>query len=105
MVEVDVQNVDVLLNDETNEEILSQNLKMLFTTPLGSVPLDRDYGINMDVVDAPLPIARGRLIVEYEDKIRRFYPQLRIKEVTFTGNAHTGLLIPKVVITNADEFE
>ena len=36
------------------EEIL-QNVRTILATPVGSVPLDRDFGVDMRFIDRPLP--------------------------------------------------
>ena len=92
---VDLENIN--FEAQGNEDIL-QNLKVLLTTPIGSVPFDRDFGIDFGIIDNPVPIARGKLIVEYTDKIKRYEPRARIKEVNFIPSVENGTLIPKVVI-------
>jgi phage baseplate assembly protein W len=80
-----------------NEEIF-QNLMVLYTTIEGTVPFDREFGINIDFIDEPAPIAQGKLIVEYTQKTRRFEPRASVSEVKFGVNPQTGNFIPKVVI-------
>lgn len=57
------------------EEVI-QNLQTILTTYKGTVPLDRDFGISMDLVDNPV---RERLKVKiYNDMlnaIRRYEPR------------------------------
>lgn len=97
---IDYQSVQITslnLNALGNEEIY-QNLKVLYTTPEGSVPFDRNFGINMDFLDKPLPIAQGRLMIEYREKTSRYEPRAMVQEVTFQGDPLNGTLKPKVVI-------
>lgn len=82
---------------EGNAEIY-QNLKILYTTPVGTVPYDRNFGINTEYLDAPLPLAQGRLIVEYTEKTKVYEPRATVKEVNFEMDSENGKLIPKVVI-------
>jgi phage baseplate assembly protein W len=84
-------------------EEIYQNLKVLYTTPEGSVPFDRNFGINTDFLDEPIPIAQGRLMVEYRRKTKRYEPRASVEEVTFEHDSATGRLYPKVVITNGIE--
>lgn len=78
------------------EEIL-QNIKTILTTPAGTVPFDRDFGIDWGIVDLPIREAKAKLTVEYIEKIRKYEPRAKVKQITFDANAE-GQLIPKVVI-------
>ncbi|MGG1599313.1 hypothetical protein [Paenibacillus naphthalenovorans] len=75
-----------------------ENLRVLYTTPAGTVPFDRDFGIDMSILDESFPISQGRLIVEYIEKTRRFEPRASVVEVLFDSDAENGRLIPKVVV-------
>ena len=80
-----------------NEEIY-QNLRTLYTTPMGTVPFDREFGIDSGLLDNPMQIAQGKLIVEYIDKTRKYESRVNVKEVNFELDSKDGVLIPKVVI-------
>lgn len=92
---VKIENIN--FSAKGNDEIY-QNLKILFTTIEGSVPFDPEFGININYIDAPIPIAQGRIIAEYTRKTRMFEPRVNVKEVNFITDELTGYLIPKVVI-------
>ncbi len=80
-------------------EEIAQNLRVLFSTAVGAVPYDRDFGINVDaILGTPLPIAQGRLVVEYTEKTRRYEPRAEVKEVIFDSDPNEGKLVPRVVI-------
>lgn len=93
--QVKITNIDFAADG--HDEIY-QNLTTLYTTPEGSVPFDRNFGININSLDAPIPLAQGRLIVEYFEKTKRYEPRAAVKEVDFEANLQNGHLIPKVVI-------
>ena len=80
-----------------NDEVY-ENLKVLYTTPVGSVAFDRNFGINTDFLDEPDPVAQGRLLIEYREKAKIYEPRASVQEVLFTSNQETGNLTPKVVI-------
>jgi phage baseplate assembly protein W len=86
-------------------EEVYQNLKTLYTTSEGSVPFDRKFGINTDFLDEPIPIAQGRLVVEYRQKTKRYEPRVNVEEVRFEQDALSGKMFPKVVISNGFESE
>lgn len=80
-----------------NSEIL-QNIQVILTTPAGTVPFDRDFGIDMSVLDSPIGVAKAKLTVEYIKKIKKYEPRAEVKKVSFTHDAISGFLVPKVVI-------
>ena len=98
---IDLNRVEIApkinFNVKGAEEIL-QNLKILFSTPAGTVPFDREFGIDWDILDRPVIQAKAALTTEYVEKVRRFEPRARVKEISFSNDAVNGILIPKVVI-------
>ncbi|MGO4890283.1 hypothetical protein ACJ2A9_21250 [Anaerobacillus sp. MEB173] len=98
MIDYKAVNVEVINFSAIGIDEVYQNLKVLYTTPEGTVPFDREFGINTDFIDEPIPIAQGRLIVEYTDKTRRFEPRATVDEVFFHTDVNTGKLVPRVVI-------
>jgi phage baseplate assembly protein W len=79
-----------------NAEIL-RNIKMLLTTPAGTVVFDREFGIDYSILDMPVDAARAKIITEYIYKIEKYEPRAKVKEISFQQNA-SGEFIPKVVI-------
>lgn len=57
---------------------VAQNVRMILTTPKGSVPLDRDFGLDFDVVDQPMPRARALMEVEIVEQVGRYEPRARV---------------------------
>ena len=77
------------------EEIL-QNVSMIVSTIKGTVPLDREFGISADLVDAPIN-RQSQLIAEVADAIARFEPRARLHRIEFTGNER-GELNPTLTL-------
>lgn len=82
------------------EEIL-QNVKTILTTTKYSVPLDRNFGINADLLDSPTNYAKAKLTAEIIETVQKFEPRVRVKKVLYDINMD-GQVIPKarVVIIN-----
>ncbi len=92
---VEIQNINFAA---TGSSEIYQNLKIIYTTPAGTVPFDRNFGIDISIIDEPIDIAKGKLIVEYTTKTRKYEPRASVKEVDFKGDVRSGKIIPKVVI-------
>jgi uncharacterized protein len=80
-----------------NDEIM-QNVNVILSTPVGSVPFDREFGVDMSFLDLPMEQAKANYTVEVIQKIRRYEPRAQIEEVTFDTDATNGKLTPRVVI-------
>ena len=64
------------------------------------MPLDREFGLNMDFVDMPPEAAKSLYTAEVTEKVAKFIPTVRVQEVAWGAGAQ-GNLIAKVVITSA----
>lgn len=83
------------------DEIL-QNVAMILTTPKGSVPLRRDWFIDMGLLDEPMPVAQAKISAEIFAAIRAHEPRARIKGpirfVQDPDDSMDGRLVPAVSI-------
>ena len=77
-------------------EIL-QNARTIFTTMKYSVPLDRLFGVNADMLDKPTPKAMAALSAEIITAIHKYEPRCRVTKVSFDGDLD-GRLVPRVRI-------
>lgn len=75
-------------------------LNTLLMTPAGTVPLDRDFGIDNSLLGYPMDVAQSLLAIEIIDKVTRYEPRASVLEVELEPNAE-GQITAKVVITNA----
>ena len=79
---------------------LDRQLALLLSTPEGTMPLDREFGVNMDFVDKPPEVVKSLYTAEVTQKVPRFIPWARVYEVTWEYGEQ-GHIKPKVVITRA----
>lgn len=107
-------NYVVMLSNTVNfapqtevEEIL-QNVRTIIATRVGTVPLDRGFGIPYDAVDAPIAVARAIMQTAIIDAIQAYEPRATVKSVSFDeseADAADGIMRPRVVISIGDEGE
>lgn len=98
---INASNVEIDFSASGNSEII-QNIKVILTTPAGTVPFDRDFGIDMEILDAPVALAKAKLTVEYIKKVKKYESRAKVEKVTFTNDVFNGYLVPKVVIGLVD---
>ena len=88
--------VDFLPSTELKE--ILQNVRCILSITKYSVPLDRGFGIDGQILDMPIDYAQARLTAEIIDALRQYEPRVRVTKVTFDGDGEEGRLIPKVKV-------
>lgn len=87
--------------DTVTEEII-QNVRTICTTPKYSVPMDRLFGVDTEILDRPTPKAMAQLQAEIIQAVRKYEPRCRVRKVTFEGD-NDGKLTVKVRIEILEE--
>ncbi len=86
-------------------EIL-QNVRTILNTRIGTVPLDREFGISWEHLDKPVHIAKTQMMVDVIDALEKHEPRVRVKEVRFDdSDGAEGILKPVVVVSIGEEEE
>lgn len=78
-----------------------QNVRMIISTIKGSVYLDRDFGLNPDLIDMPQMQAAFKYREEIINQIERYEPRVNVLEINFTTDKNdlmNGTLLPVVKI-------
>ena len=89
-------NID-LAPESTVAEIV-QNVRTIIGTVKYSIPLDRNFGIDGNVVDMPIHQAQAHMTNEIFRAIRQYEPRVLLEGVTFSADI-SGKLIPTVEVT------
>jgi uncharacterized protein len=71
-----------------------QNVKMILTTPMFTVALDRLFGLDFTLVDLPLNDVQNELVAEVIAKIHRYERRAQVLDVAFEGDGLSAHLIP-----------
>ena len=89
------------LNESEQKADILRCLNVLYSTPLGTVALDREFGLDWSVLDLPLEMAKGRLTIEIIEKTRKYEPRVEVVKFCFDTQLVEGLngkLAGKVVL-------
>ena len=82
-----------------NEKIeILQNIKTILTTIKGTVPLDRDFGIDGTLIDKPLTVAKPLIVKDIKEKIEQYEPRAKFVSISWSGNDIDGKLIPSIKV-------
>jgi phage baseplate assembly protein W len=98
---VDTADSSIVIAPASVADEIVQNVRMIITTPKGSVPLDRDFGLDFSVIDRPAPVAKALLDVEIVSQVARYEPRARVDQVIWNDDqagAMDGRLLPQVMI-------
>lgn len=83
---------------ETINSVL-QNIAVILSTPKGSVPLYRDFGLDWRHLDKPINVAKVLMIAEVREAVERWEPRATVQNVSFSVDpARPGALIPTVEV-------
>ncbi len=90
---------DLELGAADTVKSVMQSIKIILTTPKGTVPMYRDFGIDMDFLDLPAPGAEQRARAEIREAIEAWEPRATVTRITFSrSEAEPGKLIPTVEV-------
>lgn len=85
---------------EAERREIIRNVKTILTTPLGTCPLYRDFGLDMSYLDRPMDLAQNLFALAAMEAVERWEPRVQVTSVTFEADATDGRLKAKVVIAS-----
>ena len=95
---------EIKILPENELEEIAQNVRTILATVKNSVPLDRGFGIDKQILDLPIGIARAKITAAVVVAINKFEPRVRVKRVFYSdSNSSDGQLTPNVEVTIVQE--
>lgn len=89
----------IKLNESDVVKSVIQNIAVILLTPQGSVPLYREFGLNQDFLDRPIPVAQTMAISRIREAIENFEPRAEVLDISFEQSEATpGVLTPVVEV-------
>lgn len=93
----DLSALQLNVTDEVQSVL--QNVAVILSTPKGSIPLHRDFGIDMTTVDRPLIAAKPLLYASIKEAIEEYEERATVKGITFEADPDAqGKLIATVEV-------
>jgi phage baseplate assembly protein W len=80
---------------------IAQNVRTILATRVGTVPLDREFGLPWDDLDGPHSLVTARFTAAIVEAIETNEPRVKVTQVTFDGNDRDGVLRPRVRVRRA----
>ena len=95
MLEIPISETsEIKIGAEGLEEII-QNVKVILSTPKGSVVLDREFGVE-GFLDDPQPEAKIRFEINAIDAIEKYEKRVKVKYVKWKQIDADGKMVPVV---------
>lgn len=89
----------IRFNDQDRVSSVLQNVAVILSTPKGSVPQYREFGLSAVFLDKPMPIAKMMMIAEVREAIERWEPRAQYVSIEFTERiTQPGTLWPTVEV-------
>ncbi len=75
----DYQNAGVIAE-------IKRNIETLLSTPAGTCPGDRSFGIAQEYIGAPGPVAQNQIALEIIDKVAAYEPRVVVMDIRSEHN-------------------
>lgn len=96
-----IDGVQIIINNlyerELREEILNK-ATFLLSCIKGTIPMNREIGMDPDIMSKPAYIARNLYTISAIELIDKFEPRASVEEVLFMASGDAENIIPKVVL-------
>jgi len=94
----------IRFNEPDTVSSVLQNIAVILSTPKGTVPLCRDFGLPWDLLDKPIPVVKNMLVAPIREAIERWEPRAAFVNVSFSEDlSQPGRLIPTVEVEIHEE--
>lgn len=91
----------VLSGTLLEQDNVERNVRTLFDTREGTMPGNRDFGLNWDCLDSLPEVAESLFFAEVIEKIERYEPRVMVESITYEHKE--GVIIPLVYLTGRGE--
>lgn len=96
----------VVIADDANTTFLNfarESLEVLISTPEGTAPLDRNFGLNQSFLSLPPDTAKTLFAQELITKVEMYIPEISITEIDITVDSD-GILRPVITVCKNDDY-
>lgn len=80
----------------TGAEEIRRNVRTILGIYEGTMPMNRNLGIDSASMDVPIDVAQNRMTVDLIEKIEKYEPRVRVQEVGYQAEQETGELRPVI---------
>lgn len=93
-----MDNIQIIVPGESDTaQDIKRCLTVLFGTRVGSLAMDRDFGLTWDFLDLSTRQAQAEIRQEIMEKVAKYESRAKVTNITFTGDTN-GTLTPKIEV-------
>lgn len=97
----DLSNID--FDRSKAVDSILQNIAVILSTPLGSVPQHRDFGLDMSFLSKPESLASNLMVAPVREAIQKWEPRAQYVDMTLKPDPSVpGRMIPIVEVEIID---
>jgi len=93
----------LVINPKSEIEEIIQNVKTILSTPKGSVPLMRDFGVNWEIIDILTPELEMKMKEEIFSQIERWEKRAKVKKVSLKASSEGKVEAEITIVTRYGE--
>lgn len=104
---ITVDSNNITLTPKNFVEEIIQNVNVIASTVIGSVPLDRKFGISGEIIDTSSVKGKSKLMIYLLESVQDFEPRIEVMAIDFiedVKSAEKGTLIPRLEVRIKDEY-
>lgn len=76
----------IQLNEKDEVKEILRNVAVILATPKGSVPMYRDFGLDMSFLDKPMNVAKNMAVIPVREAIEEWEPRAAYKDITLAAD-------------------
>lgn len=74
----------IRLNETDRVKEILRNVAVILATPKGSVPMYREFGLDLGFLDKPMNVAKNMAVIPVREAIREWEPRAVYKDMAMT---------------------
>lgn len=73
-----------------------RNLTNLFSTRKGTIPINRDFGIDWSILAEPMDELESDFMAEAVAQVAKYVPEVTVEDIEFTYDHANGIAVPTI---------
>lgn len=97
-----IDGVQIIINSVYEKELrkeIFEKIMFILTLIKGTIPMNREIGLEADILDLPMYEAQNKYTVSAIELIEKFETRVTVDEISFTVDEKNGRMVPEVVVT------
>ncbi|MGN1130099.1 MAG: hypothetical protein ACI4Q8_02015 [Ruminococcus sp.] len=95
----------IFVGKKVDDDTLNR-INLLLSTPKGTMPNDRDYGIDVSFLDQPINLSESLFVIEASYALEKYEKTITVDAVDFSIEDTTGEVTATITLAdNVDYYE